>query len=370
MFKHFVAWLAVILAIAGIATGLSFYKYSEIEAAQIAAQASPEPVEAVAAIRARPGEVAMTTRAIGTVVALRQLEVRNELAGTIAELGFASGDIVEAGQLLVQLDTRQERALFAAAEAEARLAKLTLERRESLRGSPTFSPQEYDKAQAEFAASSARARNLEVIIEKKRIVAPFRARIGITNLQPGVYLDAGTLIATLQGVDKDAYVDFALPQDSAATIRPGSTVTLSSPAIPAGSATAKIVAEGESVDRANRTVRFRAVATGLGDVFRPGMFIDVIATTAPPQPAILVPRASVRRSQYGQHVFVIVNEDGKLRARQRAVQTGLVQNEEIAVHNGLAAGELIAASGSFKLRDGSLVQIDTPSTASSNVRTD
>jgi membrane fusion protein (multidrug efflux system) len=237
---------------------------------------------------------------------------------------------------------------------------VTLDRRESLRNSPAFSAQEFDKAREDYAAATARATNLEVVIEKKRITAPFKARIGITNLQPGAYLDVGTLIATLQGVDADAYVDFSIPQDNAAMIRAGTVVTLGSPVIPGSTASAKIVAEDASVDRANRTVRFRAVASSLGQVFRPGMFVDVTAATSAPRATVLVPLASVRRSPQGQHVFVIETQDGKLRARQRAIKTGPVIGDEIAIDTGVAAGDLVATSGSFKLRDGALVQADTP----------
>jgi membrane fusion protein (multidrug efflux system) len=367
MFGHVVAWLVVVVAVAGISGGLGLYKHNEFRAAQAAAEASPEPMEAVAVVRARKGEWSASTRAIGTVVALRQLEIRNELAGTIAEMGFASGDIVEAGQLLVQLDVRQERASLAAAEAEARLAKLTLERRESLRDSPAFSAQELDKSREDFAAATARAASLGVAIEKKRIAAPFRARIGITNLQPGAYLDVGTLIGRLQGVDADAYVDFSLPQDGAASIRKDTTVTLTGPGIPGGSAEAKVVAEDDSVDGSSRAVKFRAVAKALGDKLRPGTFVDVVAVTSEPREMVMVPLTAIRRSPNGQHVFVITEEDGKLRARQRVVQTGPVQNDEIAIEKGLAAGEVIAASGSFKLRDGLLVQADAPKGESGKV---
>lgn len=360
MLKQISAWLALIVAITGISAGLALYKYGQIETAKAQAGASPEPAEAVVTVKARQGEWAASTRAIGTVVALRQLEVRNEIAGSIAEMGFKSGDIVSQGQLLVQFDTRQEKAALAAAEADARLAKATLDRRESLRNSPAFSAQEFDKAREDYAAATARATNLAVVIEKKRITAPFRGRIGITNLQPGAYLDAGALIATLQGVDVDAYVDFSIPQDNAAMIRAGTVVTLASPVIPGGSAQAKIAAEDASVDRANRSVRFRAVASGLGEVFRPGMFVDVTAITSQRRTVVLVPLASVRRSPQGQHVFVIGSEDGKVRARHRVVKTGPVINDEIAIETGLAAGDLIAASGSFKLRDGALVQTETP----------
>jgi membrane fusion protein (multidrug efflux system) len=351
-----VAWAVVAAGIAGVVCGLGLYKYGQIQTAVAAAAAFPEAQESVEAARVRRGEWTATARAVGTVVALRQVELRNELAGTVVEVGFSSGDIVEAGQVLVRLDTRQEEASLSAAQAEAEMARLTLERRRKLKSSQTVSVQDLDTARQAFEAASARALNLQVGIEKKAITAPFRARVGLTDLQPGAYLDAGTTIATLQGVDEDAFVDFALPQDSAANIRPGSAVTLAAPQIPGGSATAEIIAEDASVDGVNRTVRFRALAKGLGEALRPGGFVDAIAAVAPPQPSLFVPLTAVRRAPYGQLVYVLAEEEGKLRARQRIVKTGPVQGDDIAILEGLAEGDLIAASGSFKLREGLLVQ--------------
>lgn len=361
MLRHLAAWMAVLLVMAGIAGALGYYKSNELQMAEAAAKAAPEPMEAVVTLRAREGEVTASARAIGTVAALRQLDIRNELAGSIAELGFTSGSIVEKGQLLVQLDVRQETAALAAAEAEAQLAKQMLERREGLMKSPAFSAQEMDKSRAEFAAATARARSLAVSIEKKRIVAPFRARVGITNLQPGAYLESGSLIGRLQGLDADAYIDFSLPQDSAASIHTGTLVTLTGTALPGGLATAEIIAEDDSIDGSSRSVRFRARGKDLGASIRPGTFLDVTAVVSAPRRTVLVPLTAVRRSPAGQHVFLIVEEEGKLRARQRPIETGPVQEGEIAVEKGLTAGELIAASGSFKLRDGLLVAPDTRS---------
>ena len=358
--KQLAAWLVVILGMAGLAGGLGLYKHREIQAAQIAAAASPEPVEAVDTAAVRRGAWSLSARAIGTVVAKKQLEIRNELAGSVSEIGFQSGAIVDQGQLLVQFDVRQERASLAATEAEAQLAKQTLDRRIGLTSSPAFSPQEVDRARAESAAATARASSLEVAIEKKRIVAPFKAHVGITDLQPGAYLEAGTLIGRLQGIDDDAFVDFSLPQDSAAALHPGSTVTISGAAIPGGSATAKIAAVDDSIDSSNRAVRFRAVAAGLGQALRPGTFLDVVAEISKPHDAVFVPLTAVRRSPDGQHVFVIVDDQGKMRAKQRGVETGVVQDDEIVIEKGLVADEIIAASGSFKLRDGLAVQVDPP----------
>jgi len=363
MARQLLAWLVVALGVVGVVSGLGYYKYAEIQTAIAAGAAFPEPQESVEAVQVRRGEWAPTARAVGTVVALRQVEIRNELAGTVVEIGFASGDIVEKGQLLVRFDTRQEEASLTAAEAEAEMARLTYERRKKLRASQTVSAQELDEAQQQLAAGNARVLNLQVGIEKKTIRAPFRARVGLTDLQPGAYLDVGTAIAMLQGVGDDAYVDFSLPQDNAAAIRPGAVVELAAAPIPGGSASADIIAEDASVDGNNRTVRFRALAKGLGETLRPGAFVDVVATVAAPMPTLFVPVTAVRRAPYGQLVYALVEEDGKLRARQRIVQTGPVQGDDIAVLTGLAEGEVIAGAGSFKLREGLLVQAGKPADA-------
>jgi membrane fusion protein (multidrug efflux system) len=358
MSKYLLAWLVVVLAMAGVVGGLGYYKYAEFQASAIAAQSMPEPSEAVQGVRVRSGSWVATARAVGTVVALRQVEIRSELAGTIVEVGFASGDVVAQGQLLVRLDTRQERAELAAAQSEARLARLTHERREQLRSHQTVSAQALDDAREELTAAQARVERLAVGIDKKTIVAPFRARVGLTDLQPGAYLDAGTPIAMLQGVDADVFVDFSLPQDAAAAIRPGAMIALAGPQLPGGHATAGVVAEDASVDGSNRVLRLRARARGLGDMLRPGSFVDVVAETAAPQPALFVPLTAVRRGSFGTYVWLLAEDTGGLRARQRIVRTGPVQGDEIAVIDGLAEGDLIAAAGSFKLRDGALVHVD------------
>jgi len=360
MTGRILAWVVVILGAGAIAGGLGFYKYAEIEAATAAAAAAPEAAEAVEAVRVHSGHWTASARAVGTVVALRQVEIRNELAGTVAEVAFSSGDIVEAGQVLVRFDTRQEEASLAAAEAEARMARLTFERRDRLRGSQALSAHDLDTAREASAAATARVEGLRIGIEKKTLVAPFRARVGLTDLQPGAYLDAGTRIVMLQGVDANAYVDFSLPQDTSSAIATGASVSLSAPQIPGGTATATIVADDASVDGSSRTIRFRATVNGLGEMLRPGTFVDVVAVTSAPQAALFAPLTAVRRASFGQYVYLLAEEQGQLRARQRIVRTGPVQGSDIAITEGLAEGDLIAAAGSFKLREGILVNIDSP----------
>jgi membrane fusion protein (multidrug efflux system) len=368
--RQALSWLAVVLAIAVILSGLAYYKYSQIQTAVEAAGSFPEPQESVEPVRVRRGEWTSTARAIGTVVALRQVELRNELAGTVVEVGFASGDVVEAGQVLVRFDTSEEAAALAAAEAEARLAGLTFQRRKKLRSGQTVSAQDLDTAREQFAAATARASALEAGINKKTITAPFKARVGLSNLQPGAYLDVGSEIAMLQGVDDDVYVDFALPQDSAVALRPGVPVKLEIPQLPGGAVQAKIIAIDSSVSESSRALRFRALASGLGALLRPGAFVDVVAMTGPPQGMLFVPVTAVRQSPFGEFVFLLAEDDGVLRARQRIVQTGPVQGDELAILDGLSEGDLIAGAGSFNLREGLKVQAEAAAAQGRETKSD
>lgn len=149
-------------------------------------------------------------------------------------------------------------------------------------------------------------------------------------------------------------------------MKAGATVELKGLNIPNGSATAAIVAEDDSIDTGNRTIRFRAMASGLGTSLRPGAYVDVIAVTAPPQKAVFVPVSAIRRSPEGQHVFLIVEEEGKKRARQRIVETGAVHGDEIVVTKGVAEGDIVASAGSFKLSDGAALVSEAPAASAAS----
>lgn len=359
------SWAVVVTGIVVTTAALGGFKYLQISSAIAEAMAMPEPMETVAAATVRAGTWSASSRAVGTVVATRQVVLRNELAGTVTEIAFESGSIVEAGQILLKLDTRAEEADLAAARADAELARLTLERRQKLVTTNAGTAAELDQARAALAAARAQVEANQVRIDKKTIRAPFKARVGIRDLQPGAYLSEGTTITTLQGVDADAYVDFSFPQDEAAAVAIGTSVRLSG-RLPGGQSAeveAKVLAREAAVDDATRSVKFRAVAKGLGDVLQPGAFVDVHATVAAPRPALYIPVTAVRRAPYGDQVFTLVQDGDKLRAKQRFVKVGPVQGEDMVVLEGLQEGERIATKGSFKLREGLAVMIEAPQTA-------
>ena len=175
------SWLLVTVVAVGFIALLGTIKYRQISSAIAFAASFPEPSETVLAAAAEVTEWRRKQRTTGEVVATQTVEVKTEYPGTIARVGFAPGSRVEAGQVLLELDTREERARLDALRARAELATLTLRRNESLADSSAVSRQTTDTARAERDAALAESRGVQVIIDKKTLRAPFSARAGFNG---------------------------------------------------------------------------------------------------------------------------------------------------------------------------------------------
>jgi membrane fusion protein (multidrug efflux system) len=235
------------------------------------------------------------------------------------------------------------------------LARTTVARLERLIQSQAVSQEEMDRARAELAVAEAQVDRTRAIIERKTIRAPFRARVGIADVHPGQYLDGGTELTTLQGVAETAHVDFAVAQDVAARLRRGDQVSVFGP--DAEPITARIVAVDARVDPTTRNATIRARVEG-GAAPSPGASVRVEVPVGPMGTAVAVPVSALRKGPGGDHVFVLAADStGQTRAHARPVQSGEALGEEVLIVSGLAPGEQVAASGSFKLREGVLVAI-------------
>jgi membrane fusion protein, multidrug efflux system len=336
--------------------GLAAWKYTDLAAAEAASASQPEPMESVTAAVAKERAHRLTTTSIGTVLALRSITLRNELAGTVRQVKLTPGQIVEAGTVLVALDASVEEAELKAQEAQAALAKTTLERLENLRQHRATSQEEVDQARAERDVALAQMARTRAVIAKKVIRAPFRARVGIADVHPGQYLNEGTELTTLQGVADAAHVDFTVAQRVAAGLHVGDSVGVSSGSDSA-SVPARIVAVDARVDPTTRNAMVRARITGDATP-SPGASVRVLVPIGPPTSVVAVPVSALRKGPGGDHVFVIAADStGKSRAHLRPVESGPVLGEEVLILGGLKPGEQVATSGSFKLREAVLVAV-------------
>ncbi|MCE7896301.1 MAG: efflux RND transporter periplasmic adaptor subunit, partial [Gammaproteobacteria bacterium PRO8] len=248
------ALLLIAVALVATVAVLGGYKYWRVTQAIAAGAAFANPAEAVSVAVAHPIRWQLGASAPGTVVAREFVILSNELPGTVARVAFRSGEVVEAGQVLLELDTRSERAELRSAEADITLARLTAERTRKLVEQRAGTQAEVDRAEAQLAQAEARRDVIATTIQRRTLRAPFRGRIGLRDVHPGQYLAAGTELTTLESVADSVFIDFRLQQEVAAQLAPGTELHLSGAGLPAG-ATAVIRAIDARADEASRTVR-------------------------------------------------------------------------------------------------------------------
>ncbi len=354
--RGWIASAALLTTVLATGAGLAAWKYTDIAASAAASAHQPEPTEVITAAVAINREHRRTTTSIGTVLALRSITLRNEVAGTVERVHLTPGQIVEPGIILVALDASVERADLQAQEAQAALARTTLERLENLRKHDATSQEEVDQAKAQYDVAQAQMARTRALIAKKVIRAPFRARVGIADVHIGQYLNEGAELTTLQGVAEAVHVDFTVAQRVAAGLKVGDSVAVyaanDNTPIPA-----RIVAVDARVDPNTRNATVRARLAG-SVTPAPGASVRVLVPVGPLDTVVSVPVNALRKGPQGDHVFVIEPDSaGKPRAHVRTVQSGPVLGEEVIVYDGLKSGEQIATSGSFKLREAVLVAI-------------
>lgn len=364
------------------AGGLAFYKKAEIDAAS-AGGPGYEPMEAVDIVTVEEKPWQPTSSLVGTVFAKRSVEVRNERAATVTEVNFESGSVVEAGQVILRQDDSTDRADLEAARAGIRIAEANVAEAEAridiaervlnrfnTTASNAIAATERDRAEsdlniakaerqkwlAEVDSARARVAQVEAALAKLTIKAPFRARAGMRVVHEGQYLGEGAMVVALQEITDQIYLDFAIPQEYAPRVAPGAAVMATGALLGPDPVRIEVVALDATVNNATRNLRVRAVVDNSKGLLVPGMFIQIRVPVEDAKPYVMIPSTAVRRSSYADAVFVVEpDEKGAMRARQRFVKLGQAVGDEVIVAEGLAPGEKIAATGSFKLRDGVMV---------------
>jgi membrane fusion protein (multidrug efflux system) len=269
---------------------------------------------------------------------------------------------VRAGDVLVHLDTRQERAQLAAAEAQRDLAKLNFERMQALVQDGAIARAEYDRAAAEQKETEARVGEIRAAIDRKTIRAPFSGILGIRQVNLGQYLSAGDPVAPLQALHP-IYVNFGVPQQDARHARDGRQVRVAIDGGPSGEFSGKVTAVDSVVDPTTRNVQVQATIPNPNGRLRPGMFVQAQLMVGASQSVVALPASAISYAPYGDSVFVVTDlkdQNGKTYrgVRQQFVKLGAARGDQIAVVSGIGPGDEVVTSGVFKLRNGAAVQVN------------
>lgn len=352
--------MVVVMAI--VIAGLGFVKFRQFQAMAGEFAAMQPPPDAVTTIVAAREEWPATLNAIGTVAAVQGVTVSADLPGVVDRIAFDSGKTVQKGDILVQLNTRQEQAQLAGAESQLQLARVNFERMQGLVKQDAVSRAEYDAAAAEHQQAEARLGEIRATIERKTIRAPFSGLLGIRQVNLGQYLTGGDPVVPLQSVDP-VYVNFGVPQQEASQMHTGRSVRITVGELGDNEFTGRVSAVDSVVDQTTRNVQVQATLANPGGKLRPGMFVQAQVTLGAGSQVVALPASAVNYAPYGDSVFVVgdmKNPKGQTYrgVRQQVVKLGPARGDQIAVLSGINPGEEIVSSGVFKLRNGAPVQVN------------
>ena len=368
MLKRLILMLVVVLALLG---GLGFFKYRQISAAIAQGKSYAPPPTAVTTLVAKREIWPSTLNVIGTAEAIQGVTVSADLPGTVDKINFESGQQVKAGDVLVELDTRQERAQLAAAEAAYELAKITYARQQQLVKEGVVARTEYDNALAQQKSTEANVGEIKATIARKTIRAPFSGILGLRQVNLGQYMAAGQAIVSLQSMNP-IYVNFGVPQQTTPQLKVGRTLHITSDDLPGVEFSGRVTAVDSVVDQTTRNIQVQATLTNPGNRLRPGMFVQVQVSLGQSRDVISLPASAINYAPYGDSVYVVSQmQDPKTGknyqgVRQQFVTVNGSRGDQVAVVSGVNPGDEVVSSGVFKLRNGAQVEVNNQVTPSNN----
>ncbi len=359
MAKRMILMLVVLLAIIG---GLGFAKYKQVEAAIKMGASFQLPPTAVTTVIAKKDTWPSTLSVIGSAAAIQGVTVSADLPGTIDKIHFESGQWVHQGDILVELDTRQERAQLASLEAQRDLAKVNFDRAQQLVKSGVIARQEYDNAEAQQKATEAQVGDVKAAIARKTIRAPFSGILGIRQVSLGQYLAAGQAIVSLQSLNP-IYVNFGVPQQDTGKVIPGHVMRVTNSDLPGMAFTGRIIALDSVINEQTRNIQVQAIVTNKDNKLRPGMFLQVELPLGQPRQVVPLPASAINYAPYGDSVFVITDmKDPKGNSyrgvRQQVVKIDGSRGDQVGVISGVNPGDEVVSSGVFRLRNGAPVLVN------------
>jgi len=354
--------ILMLLVVAAILSGLGFEKYRQVEAAIAAGASFQPPPTAVTTVVAQPATWPSTLSVIGTAEAIQGVTVSADLPGTIDKIHFESGQWVHEGDILVELDTRQERAQLASLEAQRDLARINYDRAQQLVKAGVISRSDYDNATSQQKATEAQVGDIRAAIARKTIHAPFSGVLGIRQVSLGQYLAAGQAIVSLQSLSP-IYVNFGVPQQDTPKVVPGHVLRVTNGDLPGMSFIGRITALDSVINEQTRNIQVQAIVTNKGNKLRPGMFVQVELPLGSPREVVPVPASAINYAPYGDSVFVVTDMkdakgNGYRGVRQQIVKIEGSRGDQVAITSGLNPGDEIVSSGVFRLRNGAPVLVN------------
>jgi membrane fusion protein (multidrug efflux system) len=312
-------------------------------------------------------------QSIGTLIAIQGVDVSPEVAGIVKNYYFESGNDVEKGTKLVELDTSVEEADLIKNRAVLLEANADLKRQASLVKKEFVSQAVVDTTTSKRDTAAAAVQRMEAVIAQKNITAPFAGRLGLRRVEKGQYVKAGDPLVWLQALDP-IWIDFPVPEGDLGKLKIGAPIELGVNAYPGQVFKGVIEAFDARVAQDTRTLMVRGRLPNADRQLLPGMFANMAVLEGKPKKLVTVPRTAVTYGLYGDSVWVV--KEGppapektasvgevevpapQLTVERRFVRVGPSQGDEVAILEGVKAGEQVVTSGQLKLHPDAAIKID------------
>lgn len=333
--------------------------------------ASQSHVVTVSTMKVDYSEWDSRLQAVASLRAIRGVNVTTELAGMVRTISFVPGSITNAGTVLVELNTDPDVAQLRALQASAELADITYRRDKKQLAIKGVSKEVVDTDAANLKNLLAQVDQQAATIAKKIIRAPFTGRLGVSAVNPGQYISPGDTVVTLQQLSP-IYVDFFVPQQQLVELKVGQAVVLDSDAVPGKKFTGKITTINPVVDTSTRNVEIEATLDNAQQELVPGMFGTVTVETGKPQRFLTLPQTAISYNPFGDIVYIVNKSPAKKKGKDKLtvmqifVKTGETRGDQVAILDGLHAGDEIVTSGQLKLKNGSEIAINDSVVPSNN----
>ncbi len=348
--------LAVVLVFLALVFGGVFgWKYLQMQRQSAASTGPPPAVVSTRRVTSERWQPALES--IGSITPTRGVVVSAEVPGIIRRIYFDSGQRVDEGELLVELDVEVDRAELDALQADRRLAEITRNRVAQIVSDNLGPRSELDEAQAKLDRTDAEIAAKQAMIQKKSIRTPFAGELGIRIINPGQYLAPGDEIVQLVGLNP-IYAEYSLPERYLSELDIGQSVSVTVQAYPDAVFEGSIYAISPSIQTASRSVRIRALIDNRDRRLRPGMFAKVDTLLDEKDSVLTLPERAVTYNPYGESVFVVDEADGMKTVALTQIKTGQVQNGRVEITSGLDEGAEVVSDGHNKLRNGQAISVD------------
>lgn len=326
--------------------------------------ANKSPIIEVTAIKAEPSEWQQKITVSGSLRAINGVNVTTEMAGMVQAIYFTPGAKVKQGTVLVQLNADTEKGQLQSLQAQAALAKITLDRDKAQYAIQAVSKQTVDSDEQNLKSLQGQIAEQTATVKKKTIVAPFDGRLGINLVNVGQYISPGDTIVSLQSLDP-IYADFYVPQQFLARIKTGQAVIATTDTYPDEHYKGRVTTINPAVDQNSRNVQVEATIPNTDPQHEliPGMFATVEVITGKPIQYLTLPQTSISYNPYGDIVYIITNkgQDEKgdiLIVEPNFVTLGDTRGDQVAVLSGVKEGDVVVTSGQLKLKKDSRVVIN------------